>query len=266
MSEVNKLNELLDIMARLRDPNTGCPWDIKQNFATIAPYTIEEAYEVADAIERNDLDELKLELGDLLLQVVFHAQMAQEQGLFNFDDVVEGINQKMVRRHPHVFGEKSFDNEAQVNANWEAQKQQEREAKGDPQNSILDAVTVGLPALTRALKLQKKAAKTGFDWPSVEPILDKIREELAEVEDELVQATIDPNRVEAEIGDLLFSVVNLARHQKVDPEQALRTSNQSFYKRFSYIEQQLKRKGMTLNNASLEQMDALWDEAKIALR
>lgn len=259
---MKQMEKLLDIMARLRDPQSGCPWDIEQDFRSIAPYTIEEAYEVADAIERNDMAELPGELGDLLLQVVFHSQMAKEQGLFDFETVAASINEKMIRRHPHVFSEQEFESVEAIHANWEAEKLKERQAKGAQDESILDSVTVGLPALKRAAKLQKKAAKVGFDWPEPEPILDKIREELEEVEEELAQPQRDHKALEGEIGDLLFAVVNLARHYKVDPEQALRTSNQKFCTRFAYIEQQLAKQGLSAEQASLERMDELWEEAK----
>lgn len=262
----NKIEQLLEIMARLRDPKSGCPWDIEQNFHSIAPYTIEEAYEVADAIERNDMQELPLELGDLLLQVVFHAQMGKEKQHFDFNDVVAGINEKMIRRHPHVFGEQEFATEAEVHANWEAEKQKERAAKGEADHSILDAVTLGLPALKRAAKLQKKAAKVGFDWPESEPVLDKIAEELDEVKEELAVPELNKTALEGEIGDLLFAVVNLARHHQIDPEQALRSSNQKFCQRFAYIEQQLKAAGSSPEQVSLALMDQLWNEAKSKLK
>lgn len=256
------IEQLLSIMARLRDPNNGCPWDIQQNFHSIAPYTIEEAYEVADAIERNELGELPGELGDLLLQVVFHSQMAKEQGLFEFNDVVASINEKMIRRHPHVFAEKAFSSEAEVHANWESEKLKERQRKGVEESSILDSVTLGLPALQRAAKLQKKAAKVGFDWPEPEPIFHKIQEEIDEVKEELAAPQINQPALEAEVGDLLFAVVNLARHHKIDPEQALRGANQKFCRRFAYIEKVLAEQGVELDQATLEQMDALWEQAK----
>ncbi|MBW8189586.1 nucleoside triphosphate pyrophosphohydrolase [Neiella marina] len=264
MSQPSSIQQLLDIMAKLRDPNGGCPWDIKQDFDSIVPYTIEEAYEVADAIEQRDFDELRLELGDLLLQVVFHAQMAKEQQLFDFNDVVAGINEKLIRRHPHVFGAKEFADEAAVHANWEAEKQKERAAKGgnDQQEKLLDSVTLGLPALSRAHKLQKKASKVGFDWPTPEPVFEKIKEEVDEVADELAATPIDQSKLEAEIGDLLFAVVNLARHHQIDPEHALRVSNRSFEQRFGFIEQTLTAEGRSFEDSSLAEMDALWREAK----
>ena len=262
MTDQTGIQQLLEIMACLRDPQQGCPWDLQQNFNSIAPYTLEEAYEVVDTIERNDLMALQGELGDLLFQVVFHSQLAKEQGLFEFKDVVAGINEKMIRRHPHVFAEQAFASEEAIHANWEAEKQKERQAKGGAEGSILEAVTLGLPALKRAAKLQKKAAKTGFDWPEPEPIFDKIQEELQEVKEELAAPELDPKALEGEIGDLLFAVVNLARHYKVDPEQALRTTNQKFCTRFAYIEKRLAEQGLTPEQASLEQMDLLWEQAK----
>ncbi|GGA74822.1 nucleoside triphosphate pyrophosphohydrolase [Neiella marina] len=262
MSQSSSIQQLLDIMAKLRDPNGGCPWDIKQDFDSIVPYTIEEAYEVADAIEHRDFEELRLELGDLLLQVVFHAQMAKEQSLFDFDDVVAGINDKLIRRHPHVFANKEFVDEAAVSANWEAEKQKERAQKGAVKTGLLDAVTVGLPALMRANKLQKKASKVGFDWPTPEPVFDKIKEELDEVADELAADKVDHSRLEAEIGDLLFAVVNLARHHNIDPEHALRISNGSFQRRFGFIEQTLAEQGRSFEDSNLAEMDALWRDAK----
>jgi len=243
---------LLSIMARLRDPATGCPWDIEQTFATIAPYTIEEAYEVAEAIASGDRQHIREELGDLLLQVVFHAQMAAEEGSFAFEDVAASINEKMIRRHPHVFGDQAIASaEAQV-ANWENIKQQEREKKGS--DSVLADVPAALPALMRAEKLQRRAARVGFDWPEVGGVIAKIREELDEVE-----AALDTPDFAEEMGDLLFAVVNLARFKGVDPEEALRQANRKFTRRFQYIEQKL---GSRMKESSLETMEALWNEAK----
>ena len=253
------MQRLLDIMAKLRDKESGCPWDVEQNFKTIAPYTIEEAYEVAEAIERGTMDDLKNELGDLLLQVVFHAQMANEDGMFDFEAVAEGICEKMVTRHPHVFGEQNIDSADAQTENWEQIKAAERKAKLD---SILDDVPYALPALMRAEKLQKRAARVGFDWPDIQPVYDKINEELAEVKD----AEGDATKVKEEIGDLLFVVTNLARHYKVDPEDALRDANQKFEQRFRYIEDQLKAKGSSCEQSTLEEMDALWNEAKTELK
>ncbi len=250
---------LLEIMARLRDPDTGCPWDIEQTFATIAPYTIEEAYEVADAIEREAWDELKGELGDLLFQSVFHARMAEEAGLFTFSDVADQMSDKMVARHPHVFAGESRDKSAdQQTADWEAIKAQERAAKA--QTRTLDGVAVGLPALLRAMKLQKRAARVGFDWPSTVQVLDKLQEEAAELV--AAQETLSPDRIEDEMGDLLFVMANLARHLGVDPEQALRRTNAKFTRRFNAVEDALAAEGRRPDQSTLEEMDALWTAAK----
>ncbi len=251
---------LLEIMRRLRDPETGCPWDIEQDFATIAPYTIEEAYEVADAIEREAWDELKGELGDLLFQSVFHAQMAQERGLFSFDEVADTMSDKMVARHPHVFGDENRDKSAeQQTRDWETIKAAER--AGKQQKGTLDGVAVGLPALLRAVKLQKRAARVGFDWPDVSQVIDKIVEEAGE----LVEArdTLTQSEVEEEFGDLLFVMANLARHMNVDPEAALRGTNQKFIRRFEGIEARLAAEGKTPEQANLEEMDALWNAIKV---
>jgi ATP diphosphatase len=253
------IDQLLAIMATLRDPERGCPWDIKQNFATIAPYTIEEAYEVADAIDRRDYADLRDELGDLLLQVVFHAQMAQEAGHFDFGDVVEAISTKMIRRHPHVFGDASVeDADAQTRA-WEELKRAERAAKGEADDSALAGVSRGLPEWQRALKLQKRAATVGFDWPSVEPVIDKLHEEIDEVRAEF--ASGDAERLTDEIGDLLFVCVNVARHAKVDFSQALRGANAKFERRFRRMEQ-LGASNGGLAGMTLAEQDALWDRAK----
>lgn len=265
------IERLLEIMAALRTPGTGCPWDLQQDFASIAPYTIEEAYEVADAIARGDLDDLRDELGDLLLQVVFHARMAQERGAFDFGAVVEAITAKMIRRHPHVFGSVRGRDVAAVNAAWEAikaeekaQRAQRREARGLPpepeQGRALDGVPAGAPALTRAVKLQNKAAKVGFDWPDVRPVLAKIREEIDEVEAEIVAG--DRKAAAEEVGDLLFALANLARHLDVDPEAALRGTNEKFVRRFSYIEDRLAEAGRAPAEAGLDEMEALWQAAK----
>jgi len=250
-------------MARLRDPDGGCPWDLEQTFATIAPYTVEEAYEVADAIERGDLGELKDELGDLLLQVVFHARMAQEQGEFAFADVAQAICDKMIRRHPHVFGEAPARDSAEQTVAWEAIKAQERGAKGGG-GSLLDDVPVALPGLTRAVKLTKRAARVGFDWPDTAQVLAKLREELAELEAEIDAG--DQVKAREELGDLLFVCANLARKLEVEPEDALRSANAKFARRFAFIEERLAADGRAPADSSLEEMDALWDAAKAAER
>lgn len=253
------IDDLLTIMRQLRDPQTGCPWDVEQDFSTIAPYTIEEAYEVADAIEREDYVDLKDELGDLLLQVVFHAQMAKEAGLFDFDDVCRAINDKMTRRHPHVFGDDSHrDSEAQTEA-WEEQKARERAAKNRA-DSVLDDVPVALPALKRAQKLQKRAARVGFDWPDAERVLEKVHEEIAEVRDAVAHSS--QAHVAEEVGDLLFVCTNLGRKLKVDVEAAVRGANAKFERRFRYIETKLAASGRKPEDTSLEEMEALWVEAK----
>jgi ATP diphosphatase len=260
---------LIEIMAALRTPGSGCPWDLEQDFASIAPYTIEEAYEVADAISRGDLDDLKDELGDLLLQVVFHARMAEEQGSFAFGDVVQAITEKLIRRHPHVFGDKGEMSTGQVNVQWDEIKAEEKAARvkagkspAPGRDGALAGVSPGLPALARALKLQQKAGKVGFDWNDPKAVLAKIREEADEIAQELDAGQQD--KVAGEIGDLLFAVVNLARHLDVDPESALRTTNLKFERRFAAIEDALAATGKKPAEASLAEMDALWDEAKAA--
>lgn len=263
----NETDRLLEIMARLRDPERGCPWDVEQSFATIAPHTIEEAYEVADAIAENDLDGLKGELGDLLFQVVFHAQMASEDGAFGYEDVARAIADKMIERHPHVFGDASVeDADAQTRA-WEEQKAAERAAKAAAEGrrpSHLDGVTRGLPALTRAVKLQNRAARVGFDWPDAAPILDKVREELDEVSVEIdtPDGAERDARLADELGDLLFTCVNLARKLGVDPEAALRGTNSKFERRFRRVEQDLSAAGTPVEDAGLEAMEAAWQAAK----
>ena len=256
---------LVEIMARLRAPDGGCPWDLEQTFASIAPYTVEEAYEVADAIERNNLADLKEELGDLLLQVVFHARMAEEQGAFDFASVAEAINDKMIRRHPHVFGEVRHRDVAEQTEAWETIKAQERAAKAaGPAPSLLDDVPVGLPALTRAVKLSKRAARVGFVWPSATEVLAKLHEEVAELEAEVAAGDIDKAR--DELGDVLFVCANLARELGVDPEAALRGTNAKFIRRFNYIEAELAARGSSPEASDLAEMDALWNAAKAAER
>lgn len=257
------IQRLLAIMAALRDPQTGCPWDIEQDFASIAPYTIEEAHEVADAIAREAWDELPGELGDLLLQVVFHARMAEEAGKFGFADVVAAISDKMIDRHPHIFGSESRDKSAaQQVRDWEAIKAKERAAKAE--KGVLDGVALGLPALTRAVKLQNRAARVGFDWPGPEDVLEKLLEESRE----LVEArdSQDHAHLTEEFGDLMFVMANLARHLNIDPEEALRGANAKFTRRFQSIEAALAAQGRRPEDSSLIEMDALWDQAKAAER
>ncbi|WP_104018033.1 nucleoside triphosphate pyrophosphohydrolase [Roseovarius nitratireducens] len=250
---------LIEIMARLRDPETGCPWDIEQDFASIAPYTIEEAYEVADAIERGDWRDLRAELGDLLLQAVFHAQIARDKGLFNIEDVANAISDKMIARHPHVFGEENRDKSAeQQTRDWEAVKAAERAASGE--SGTLDGVALGLPALLRAVKLQKRAARVGFDWPETLHVLNKIREEVEELHEAAESG--DQAHVEEEFGDLLFVMANLARHMKLCPETALRRANAKFTRRFARIEALLAEDGRRPEESDLAEMDALWNAAK----
>ena len=301
-SEKKTLPDLLVVMAALRTPVTGCPWDLEQNYRTIAPYTLEEAYEVVDAIERGNLPDLQEELGDLLLQVVYHARLAEEDGAFAFPDVVDGITRKMIRRHPHVFGDASARSTGAAKDFWEvakaAEKAMKAQAETDPLRpaplrteaatpgasdaaaalvtSLLADVPVGLPALTRAIKLQDKAARVGFDWPSLAPVLDKMREELAELEAEVASRLVQSagasdasapdtsSRIEDEFGDLLFVMANLARYLRLDPEAALRRANQKFTRRFNYIERSLAEQGRAPDQSNLAEMDRLWNQAKAA--
>jgi ATP diphosphatase len=268
MTPSRDISRLIEIMARLRTPVTGCPWDLEQDFATIAPYTIEEAYEVVDAIARGDLDDLREELGDLLLQVVFHARMAEEQNAFSFGDVVEAITRKMIRRHPHVFADKDGNlTPGHVKGVWEQIKAEEkaeraarRPAKASESKSLLSSVKTGQPALTRAMELQRKASTVGFDWNDPRAVLDKIREEADEIEAALDHG--DADKLTEETGDLMFALVNLARHVGADPEAALRSTNVKFERRFAYIERTLAAQGRPLEAASLDEMDELWNEAK----
>ncbi|MFN3656326.1 MAG: nucleoside triphosphate pyrophosphohydrolase [Pseudolabrys sp.] len=261
MTPSKDISRLIEIMAALRTPGTGCPWDLEQSFETIVPYTIEEAYEVADAIARGDLDHLKDELGDLLLQVVFHARMAEELGLFDFGGVVEAVTTKLIRRHPHVFADAEGRTAEAVKGLWERIKAEERAARGQgPEAGALAGVPVALPALTRALKLQNKAGDVGFDWNDVRAVLAKIREEADEIEAALDAQ--DEAHAATEIGDLLFAAVNLARHLDADPEGLLRDANRKFERRFGSIERALAARGKRPEQASLEEMDALWDAAK----
>jgi len=263
LAALSPMDQLLQVMKKLRDPETGCPWDIEQNFATIAPYTIEEAYEVADAITANNMPELREELGDLLLQVVFHSQMAAEEQIFTFDDVARSITDKMIARHPHVFGDDNAKTPDHVSQNWEKLKAAERarKATGNEQTSALDGVASALPALMRAEKLTKRAARVGFDWPDIEQVFDKLSEEIGELRAELTD-TPDHDRLEDELGDMLFVMANLARKINVDPEVALRRANLKFTRRFKFIERELARDGKSASQSSLEEMDMLWDAAK----
>ncbi|MGM3387237.1 nucleoside triphosphate pyrophosphohydrolase [Stutzerimonas stutzeri] len=265
-----QLPDLLHLMARLRDPQHGCPWDLQQDYASIVPHTLEEAYEVADAIERGDFDHLPGELGDLLFQVVYYSQLAKEDGRFDFDTVVDAITRKLVRRHPHVFPDGDLYgspelprlDEVQIKQRWEAIKAEERAEKAvaPEQLSLLDDVPHALPALSRAAKLQKRAAQVGFDWPEALPVVDKVHEELGEVLEAM--STDDPQAIAEELGDLLFVTVNLARHLKVDPEDALRAANRKFERRFRFIETTLRARGRPIEQCDLAELDALWEEAK----
>lgn len=260
------ISRLLDIMAALRTPGTGCPWDLEQTYKTIVPYTLEEAHEVAETIEHGDFDALKSELGDLLFQVVFYARLAEEEDRFDFNDIVEAINDKMIRRHPHVFGDdKPALTNQQISGQWErikaAEKRDGNSAAPEEPMSILDGVPLTLPALSRAIKLQNKAARVGFDWPSLKPVFDKMREELLELEHEIERSS-DPDRIEDEYGDLLFVMANVGRHLNIDPEQAVRHANNKFVRRFNHIEQQLRDMGKAPEDSSLEEMEELWQHAK----
>lgn len=260
-SETGQMERLLDIMSRLRDPQTGCPWDLRQDFLSIAPYTVEEAYEVADAIERQDWSHLREELGDLLLQVVFHAQMAAEQGWFGFEDVVCAINAKLIRRHPHVFAGRHAGSTAEQSEAWEAHKQAERAARGGSESGVLGGVPLALPALLRAVKLQQRAARVNFDWEDTNGVLDKLQEEIRELRAAL--AAQSRQGVTEEMGDLLFSCANLARRLGVNPETALRATNGKFERRFRYIEERLAQTGRTPGpGVDLAELDALWEQAK----
>ena len=259
------MKKLLDVMAALRDPNNGCPWDIKQTLKSIIPYTLEEAYEVADAIEKNDMSALKSELGDLLFQVVFYAQIAKEQGEFEFSDVVDAVSEKLVRRHPHVFAGEQCGDDALLNEAWEKAKAAERDKESAIKKaSVLDGVAMALPALKRAQKLQKRAARVGFDWPEIEPVFAKIEEEIQELREAMQQK--DKTLVHEEMGDVLFSCVNLSRHLGVDSEESLRSCNQKFERRFTHIEDVLENQQKTFESRSLDQLEKLWQDAKLAGR
>lgn len=273
MTPSRDISRLIEIMAALRTPVTGCPWDLEQSFETIAPYTLEEAYEVADAIAKNDPLELREELGDLLLQVVYHARMAEEEDMFSFEDVVEGITRKMIRRHPHVFGDENGKKADHVKGIWERIKAEEREEKRAEREALgvverkagfLDDVPTAFPALQEADKLQRRASKVGFDWNDARLVLAKIREETLELDEELEKSTPDKDRMTDELGDTFFALANLARHLDIDPEEALRRTNRKFRKRFSAIETQAEKDETTLKEMSLEEMEAAWQAAKSA--
>lgn len=260
MTDIRNIDRLLEVMAKLRDPNGGCPWDLEQDFSTIAPYTIEEAYEVADAVARNDMTDLRDELGDLLLQVVFHAQMAKEEARFDFDSVAGAITDKMIRRHPHVFGTHGADTPDAVTQSWEDTKARERQEKGED-DSALSGVALALPALQRAEKLSKRAARVGFTWPEASWVFKDLDEEVEELKEEMANGA-DPDRLEDEMGDILFVAANLARMLGVDPEKALRRTNRKFDMRFRAMEQSFQAEGRSLKDCSLKEMDARWDSVK----
>ncbi|GAA0855606.1 nucleoside triphosphate pyrophosphohydrolase [Aliiglaciecola litoralis] len=258
-----QLDRLLSVMRQLRDPETGCPWDQQQSFETIVPYTIEEAYEVADAIARGNMNDVKDELGDLLFQVVFYAQLGEEQQVFDFENIAQGIADKLIRRHPHVFENVTDMSTEQLSQSWDAIKRQEQQQKSAPQtDSILANIPLGMAPLIRAQKLQNRCAKVGFDWPQVEPVIDKVKEEVAEVMEELEKPIHDQSKIEEEIGDLLFAVVNLARHLKVDSETAIRKANAKFEQRFKQVELLLKEQGRSLESSDLDTMEAAWQQVK----
>ncbi len=266
---MEEMRELLAIMVRLRDPEAGCSWDVQQTFETIAPYTIEEAYEVADAIARGDYHELKGELGDLLLQVVFHARMAEEQGLFNFQAVAQSICDKMVRRHPHVFGDTVFDTDEEQRRHWEQLKHEERSRQSTSPVSAIDGVALALPALCRAEKIQKRAARVGFDWSSIDPVIQKVEEELDELRVALSNHSSQQDRetsiaIEDELGDVFFAATNVARHLQIDPEQALKKATARFEWRFRHVEEAMLQGGLNMTSASEEQMEHYWQMAKAA--
>ncbi len=259
----NPIDELQAIMEKLRDPESGCPWDKKQSFDSIIPCTIEETYEVVDAIHNRDWDNLREELGDLVFQAIFYSQLAKEQNLFDFNDVITEVNAKLIRRHPHVFSEQQFDSEEEIRANWDKVKQQEKAKKNlSQEKSILDSIPKSLPGLSKAMKMQKKCAKYGFDWDSIGPVVDKVHEEIDEVMEEAVQVSVDQEKLEEEVGDLLFAVVNLSRHLKCNPETALQKANLKFMRRFRGIESIVNQQGKVLEDFSLDELENFWQQVK----
>ena len=257
------IEKLEKIMMRLRDPKSGCPWDIKQTFDTIVPHTIEETYEVVDAIQKRDWDNLKEELGDLLFQVVFYSQLAKEQNLFDFLEVIDVVNEKLTRRHPHVFSEKKFNNDAEINAYWQEEKQREKSLAGKSSGGVLSSIPDSLPALMKAEKLQSRCAEYGFDWNTLDPVVSKIHEEIDEVLDEVKKTPVERDKLEMEMGDLLFAVVNLSRHLGTHPEVALSKANTKFTHRFEAVERLVAERGKRLEDYDLEQLDTFWDQVKL---
>lgn len=264
MQDYPNLQRLLEVMQRLRDPVNGCPWDRQQTFQSIVPFTIEEAYEVADAIEHGSMDDIKDELGDLLFQVIFYAQLGREQNEFDFEVVAGAVADKLIRRHPHVFEEQRVESEQQLSRNWETIKRQERQQQGKIDHSVLANIPAGMAPLMRANKIQKRCAKVGFDWPELPPVVDKIHEEIDEVLAEVNQPIINHHAVEEEIGDLLFAVVNLSRHLQVEPETALRKANYKFEQRFRGVEAHFNQHGQSIEQATLDEMEAVWQRVKVA--
>lgn len=267
LNMANPIDELQAIMEKLRDPESGCPWDKKQSFDSIIPCTIEETYEVVDAIHNRDWDNLREELGDLVFQAIFYSQLAKEQNLFDFNDVITEVNEKLIRRHPHVFSEQQFASEEEIRANWDKIKQQENVGKKQSQKkfqgkSILDSIPNSLPGLSKAMKVQKKCAKYGFDWDSIGPVVEKVHEEIDEVMEEAVQVTVDQDKLEEEMGDLLFAVVNLSRHLKCEPETALQKANLKFMRRFRAIESIVNQQGKALEDFSLDELEDFWQQVK----
>lgn len=260
--EFPQVSRLLWVMAQLRDPNTGCPWDLQQSFQSIVPYTIEEAYEVADAIEFGSMSEVKDELGDLLFQVVFYAQLGKEQAEFDFEAIAQTVADKLIRRHPHVFSDVKVNSTTEVLQNWDAIKKQERAGKGENDNSILANIPKGMSPLVRAHKIQKRCAKVGFDWPEIAPVVSKVEEEIQEVLAEVNQPRVDQEALELEVGDLLFAVVNLARHVGVDAEKALRAANNKFEQRFRQVEQTVEVSGRQVDKVSLDELEHIWQQVK----